>query len=100
MSEDIKIGNWLLSQDADGNLVIRNGSAVFSFTKDGRIAGKHGDFVEEDTIIYLKNEVRGNGYLNATSHGDGDHPSGFNGWAFWMSGPDDESKLRILKKPQ
>ncbi|MFB7676230.1 hypothetical protein ACFC26_32970 [Kitasatospora purpeofusca] len=100
MSGDIKIGKWLLRQeDSDESLQISHGSTVITFTKDGKIIGKNGDFVEQDTDIYIKNESRGDAYLNATNNGDSSHPSGFNGWSFWMRDPDSESRLRIVKKP-
>lgn len=98
-NEAIRIGNWLISQDTQGNLVFNNGSKSISFTPAGKITGHLGEFIEEKAEIRIQNIHRGHGYLNLTSHGDNDHPINFTGWAFWMSSPDDDSKLIIEKWP-
>ena len=96
MSGELTVGNWKISESPDGSLVFSRGEHNVSITTSGGLVSQGKDFLRSKDPIRIKNVAVG-GYLNQTMKGDGDHPSGFNGWTYWMTSPDSESNLEITK---
>ncbi len=66
---------------------------------DGTIQSSVGEVVHIGSKIALTSDGHDGASLNATAHGDGDHPQSFVRWTYWMSGTDSESVLTVTKAP-
>ncbi|MFF5563934.1 hypothetical protein ACFY7Z_17810 [Streptomyces sp. NPDC012623] len=96
MADSITLGSWTIQEDGDGALKFQKGGSWARVTTSGGLESSGGNFISDGDTVKIYDEQR-DAYLNGTHFGDGTHPSGWKGWAFFMHNPDDESKMKISK---
>ena len=89
----LTVGNWTISQDSGGNLVISNGRMSLQITNDRLNVGDRRVIRDADPIGIWS--FKRSAWLNATLKGSPNTPSSFHGWTYWQGNGDSDSNLQM-----